>query len=130
MRIALFEFTCPVERNIHTANTYKRAKYSGIQGDLEDKGWKVHLVPYEVSSRKALEKHKISNHCHSQTFQDQNKSGATYVQSVEQNCISIHIFNLSRLSNQGVTTFPQTLIDPGTGLQLEMVYHATTLSGL
>ena len=24
---------------------------SGLQGDLEDKGWKVHLVPYEVSSR-------------------------------------------------------------------------------
>ena len=26
-------------------------KYSGMQGDLEDKGWKVFLVPYEVSSR-------------------------------------------------------------------------------
>ena len=50
-RIALFELTCPLERNIHTANTYKREKYSGMQGDLEDKGWKVHLVPYEVSSR-------------------------------------------------------------------------------
>ena len=50
-RIALFELTCPLERNIHTANTYKRDKYSGMQGDLEDKGWKVHLVPYEVSSR-------------------------------------------------------------------------------
>ena len=47
----LFELTCPLERNIHTANTYKRDKYSGMQGDLEDKGWKVHLVPYEVSSR-------------------------------------------------------------------------------
>ena len=50
-RIALFELTCPLERNIHTANTYKRDKYSGMQGDLEDKGWKVHLVLYEVSSR-------------------------------------------------------------------------------
>ena len=50
-RIALFELTCPLERNIHTANTYKGDKYSGKQGDLEDKGWKVHLVPYEVSSR-------------------------------------------------------------------------------
>ena len=48
---ALFELTCPLERNIYTANTYKRDKYSGMQGDLEDKGWKVHLVPYEVSSR-------------------------------------------------------------------------------
>ena len=50
-KIALFELTCPLERNIHTANTYKREKYSGMQGDLEDKGWKVFLVPYEVSSR-------------------------------------------------------------------------------
>ena len=47
----MFELTCPLERNIYTANTYKRDKYSGMQGDLEDKGWKVHLVPYEVSSR-------------------------------------------------------------------------------
>ena len=45
--MAFFELTCPLERNIHTANTYKRDKYS----DLEDKGWKVFLVPYEVSSR-------------------------------------------------------------------------------
>ena len=37
-RIALFEVTFPLERNIHTANTYKRDKYSGMQGDLEDKG--------------------------------------------------------------------------------------------
>ena len=50
-KIALFELTCPLERNIHTANTYKRDKYSGMQGDLEDKGWKVFLVPYEISSR-------------------------------------------------------------------------------
>ena len=51
LRIALFELTCPLERNIHTANNYKREKYSGMQSDLEDKGWKVYLVPYEVSSR-------------------------------------------------------------------------------
>ena len=50
-RIALFELTCPLERNIHTANNYKREKYSGMQSDLEEKGWKVYLVPYEVSSR-------------------------------------------------------------------------------
>ena len=50
-RIALFELTCPLERNIHTANNYKREKYSGMQSDLEDKGWKVYLVPNEVSSR-------------------------------------------------------------------------------
>ena len=31
--------------------TYKRDKYSGMQGDLEDKEWKVHLVSNEVSSR-------------------------------------------------------------------------------
>ena len=57
---------------------------------------------------------------------------AIYVQTAEQDCTPIHIFNISRISNQGVgvTASPQTLIDPGTGLQLEMVYHATTLSGL
>ena len=49
--IALFELTCPLERNIHTANNYKREKYSRMQSNLEDKGWKVYLVPYEVSSR-------------------------------------------------------------------------------
>ena len=60
-RIALFELTCPLERNIHTANTYKRDKYSGMQGDLEDKGWKVHLVPYEVSSRGQILKNTKSS---------------------------------------------------------------------
>ena len=67
----------------------------------------------------------------SQRFQDQNQSRTTFVQTIEQNCIAIHIFHLSSLSNQGVgvTTSPQTLIDPGTGLQLEVVYHVTTLSG-
>ena len=125
MRIALFELTCPVERNIHTANTYKRAKYSGIQGDLEDKGGKVHLVPYEVSSRGRILKSTTSSIITTlKHFKIKIK--------VKQFLLStyVYLFNLARLSNQGVTTFPQTLIDPGTGLHLEMVYYATTLSGL
>ena len=77
-RIALFELTCPLERNLHTANTYKHDKYSGMQGDLEDKGWKVHLVPYEVR-RADLEKHKSFNHCHTEAFQNQNQSRATHL---------------------------------------------------
>ena len=72
------------------------------------------------------------NHYYTQTIQDQNKRWAIYVETGEQDCAAIHIFHLPCLSNQGVgvTASPQTLIDPGTGLQLEVVYHATTLSGL
>ena len=82
--------------------------------------------------RADLKKHKIFNHYHTQTIQDQNKRWAIYVETGEQDCAAIHIFHLSCISNQGVgvTASPQTLIDPGTGLQLEVVYHATTLSGL
>ena len=50
-RIAWLELTCPLERNICTANTYKHDKYSCMGGDLEDKRWKVYLMPYEVNSR-------------------------------------------------------------------------------
>ena len=39
------------------------------------------------------------------------------------------MFNTA-VTAMGATASPQTLIDPGTGLQLEVVYHATTLSGL
>ena len=50
-QIALFELTCPLERNLHKANTYKNDRYDGMKTDLEAKGWKVFLAPFEVSSR-------------------------------------------------------------------------------
>ena len=56
-QIALLELTCPLERNLHKANTYKSDKYDGMKNDLEAKGWKVFLVPFEVSSRGQILKH-------------------------------------------------------------------------
>ena len=60
-QIALFELTCPLERNLHKANSYKSGKYAGMQSDLEDKGWKVFNVPFEVSSRGQILKHTRLN---------------------------------------------------------------------
>ena len=56
-QIALFELTCPLERNLHKANSYKNDKYEGMKTDLEERGWKVFLVPFEVSSRGQILKH-------------------------------------------------------------------------
>jgi hypothetical protein len=56
-QIALLELTCPLERNLSKANGFKSNKYSGLQTDLEEKGWKVHLCPFEVSSRGQILKH-------------------------------------------------------------------------
>ena len=82
--------------------------------------------------RTNLENHQIFNHLHPQTVQNQNQGGATSLQTVEQDCPLVNILHLPRLPNQGVgvAASPKTLNIPGAGLQLEMVYHATTLSGL
>jgi hypothetical protein len=56
-QIALFELTCPLDRNLHKANSFKSNKYSSMQTDLEAKGWKVYLVAFEVSSRGQILKH-------------------------------------------------------------------------
>ena len=63
---------------------------------------------------------------------NQNHGGATSLQAVEQDCPLVDIFHLPRISNQGVGVAapPTTLNTSGAGLQLEMVYHVTTLSGL
>lgn len=55
--IALLELTCPLDRNLHKAHSYKVDKYTDLESDLEAKGWKVHLVPFEVSSRGQILKH-------------------------------------------------------------------------
>ena len=59
--IALLELTCPLERNLHKANSFKNDKYASMQGDLEARGWKVHLVPFDVSSRGQILKHTQHN---------------------------------------------------------------------
>ena len=62
-QVALFELTCPLERNLHKASSYKSGKYAGMQSDLEGKGWKVFNVPFEVSSRGQILKHTRINIC-------------------------------------------------------------------
>ena len=52
--------------------------------------------------RANLEDHKIFNHLHPQTVQNQNQGGATSLQAVEQDSPLVYIFHLPRLSNQGV----------------------------
>ena len=55
--IALLELTCPLDRNLHKAHSYKVDKYTDLESDLRAKSWKVHLVPFEVSSRGQILKH-------------------------------------------------------------------------
>ena len=59
--IALFELTCPLERNLDKANSFKSGKYAGMQSGLEERGWKVFNVPFEVSSRGQILKHTRIN---------------------------------------------------------------------
>ena len=40
--------TCPLEDNIHNANTRKLEKYKSMNHDLEDNGFTVLLKPFEV----------------------------------------------------------------------------------
>ena len=49
--IFLLELTCSFETNIEAANIRKMTRYSALKSDLEDKGWKCHLIPFEVGSR-------------------------------------------------------------------------------
>ena len=74
-----------MERNVHKPNSYKSIKYDGMQSDLENKGWKIYLVPFEVSSRG-----QILNHTQTDTFTTLKhfhikiKSQQTFIQSMSQ----------------------------------------------
>ena len=59
--IALIELTSPLKRNLSKANLFKNDKYASMQGDLEEKGWNVNLLPFEVSSRGPILKHTQHN---------------------------------------------------------------------
>ena len=59
--IALRELTYSLERNLSKVNWFKNDKYASMQGDLEEKGGKVHLLPFEVSSRDQILKHTQHN---------------------------------------------------------------------
>lgn len=49
-RIALLELTCSLQRNTENAHVRKTRKYTNLASDIESKGFKVHLLPFEVSS--------------------------------------------------------------------------------
>ena len=56
-KIALLELTCPLENNIQKAHDKKALKYTQLQLDLEEKGFQVQLVPFEVGSSGHITKH-------------------------------------------------------------------------
>ena len=54
--IELLELTCSFEKNIEMAHLRKAKKYYDLKKDLEDVGWRVHLIPFEVGSRGQITK--------------------------------------------------------------------------
>jgi hypothetical protein len=59
--IALLELTSPLPRNTFNANTAKLTKYTQLDIDLSDKGYKVYLVPFEVCSNGHITKQNKGN---------------------------------------------------------------------
>ena len=49
-KIALMELTCSLLRNTGNAHTRKTLAYTNMATDIKEKGFKVQLVPFEVSS--------------------------------------------------------------------------------
>ena len=50
-QISLLELTCCFEGNKKAAETRKTNKYTYLKLDLEEKGYSVDLVPFEIDSR-------------------------------------------------------------------------------
>ena len=50
------ELTSPLEHNIDAANTRKLINYTPLKMDLEERGYKVSLVPCQVGSKKERRK--------------------------------------------------------------------------
>ena len=59
--IFLLELTCSFESNFEAANIRKTTKYSSLQSDLEDSGFKCHLIPFETGSRGHISIYNKSN---------------------------------------------------------------------
>ena len=59
--ICLLELTCSFERNAEAAFIRKSMKYTTLKSDLEDKGYRCFLVPFEVGSRGHIRKSTKSN---------------------------------------------------------------------
>lgn len=49
-KISLMELTCSLQRNTRNAHTRKTLSYTNMATDIKEKGFKVQLVPFEVSS--------------------------------------------------------------------------------
>ena len=49
--ISLLELSCCFEGNEKAAQTRKTKKYTYLKLDLEEKGYSVDIVPFEVGSR-------------------------------------------------------------------------------
>ena len=50
-KIVIMELTSPLEGNIEAAYQRKMTKYTPLKLDLEEKGYSVSLVPFEIGSR-------------------------------------------------------------------------------
>ena len=59
--ICLLELTCSFERNAEAAFIRKSMRYTTLKSDLEDKGYRCFLVPFEVGSRGHIRKSTKSN---------------------------------------------------------------------
>ena len=59
--ICLLELTCSFERNSEAANIRKSLRYTSLKSDLEERGYKCFLVPFEVGSRGYIFKSTKSN---------------------------------------------------------------------
>ena len=59
--ISLLELTCSFERNAGAANLRKTLRYTALKSDLEDRGFRCLLVPFEVGSRGHVRKASKSN---------------------------------------------------------------------
>ena len=60
-KIALLELTCPLQSNINGAHQRKLTKYTQLEIALEEKGFKVFLMPFEVGSSGHINKHTRQN---------------------------------------------------------------------
>ena len=56
-KIAILEFICPLEHNITKASTCKTTTYTPIQLCLEERGFKVELLPFETGSAGHITNH-------------------------------------------------------------------------
>ena len=56
-KIAIMELTCPLEQNVDKANTYKTTTYTPLKLSLEEKGFQVELLPFEIGSSGHITNH-------------------------------------------------------------------------